>query len=173
MAAGLIVPVSGPYVGTWNANALGTLNDDGYELQCTLQGQEVAESDAYGMTLVETIYRGQNWRIRLRALEWDKLGLLDILEMFGSAVGGDPSPILGPVGDRWTAYCNTLLLTAILGNPPTVPQTLTAASCGFAPNSQSAMLMTSKVRELPLELVLFPYSTVIQGVTVQVPFTTT
>lgn len=164
--AGLVLPISGPYTGVWNSLPLGVLNDDGYELRCQLPGQEVNESDAYGMTLVEAITRGQNWRALLRGLEWNRSGLLGILQMFGTTAGSTPPiaattnliPVLANIGDRWTKFCQTLLLTAILGNPPSVPATLTAMSAGFAPNSQSAFNLTSKVREMPLELVLFPYA---------------
>lgn len=172
MAAGLIVPIAGPYVGTYNAFPFGTLNDDGFELSATIQGQEVAESDAYGMTLVEAIYRGANWRLRLRGLEW-KQGLVNSLQIFGqSGASGTLTPTLANIGDRWTKYCQALVLTAILGNPPTTPQSLTAVTAGIAPNSSSAMNMTSKVKELPIELVLFPYVSAGSG-SVNVPFTTT
>jgi len=175
MAAGLVVPISGPYVGTWDAFPLGTQNDDGFVLMATLQGQEVNESDAYGMTLVEAIYRGQNWRMRLRGLEWNKTGLLSALQTFG-VTGGLPAsninPILTAIGDRWTKYCQALLLTAILANPPSTPQTLTATNAGFAPNTTSEMLFTSKVRELPMEFVLIPYASGGSGSS-NVPFTCT
>jgi hypothetical protein len=182
VAAGLVVPNSGPYTGTWQAFPFGTLSDDGYEIACTIQGQEVNETDAFGMTLVEAIYRGQNWRVRLRGLEW-KTGLLTALQMFGtSAVGGTTPPIpaaanlipvLANVGDRWTKYCQPLVLTAILGNPPTTPQSLTAVNAGIAPQQQSMFNATSKVKELPLEFVLLPYSATVGSLTVSVPFTTT
>ncbi len=178
MAAGLVVPVSGPYLGTWHALPLGTQNDDGYELRATVQGQEVNESDAYGMTLVEAIYRGQNWRVAFRGLEWNKTGLLAILQMFNPAGtagrnGTALSPILQNIGDLWTSYCQSLVLTAILGSPPSTPQTLTAVNAGFAPNFQSSFLKTSKLREFPLELVLIPYQVTVTSITTNVPFTVT
>lgn len=174
MAAGLVVPISGPYVALWSAQPLGTQNDDGFDLQCTVQGQEVNESDAYGMTLTEAIYRGQNWRLRFRGLEWNKTGLLSLLQQFGQlGAAGTFNPRLNNIGDRWTRFCQTLLLTAILANPPTTPQTLTALTAGLAPQHQVNQLMTSKVREMPLELVLIPYQTVVDSVTVNVPFTCT
>ena len=52
MAAGLVVPVAGPYTATWNSLPLGTQNDDGFQLSCTIQGQEANQTDAYGMTLI-------------------------------------------------------------------------------------------------------------------------
>ena len=172
MAAGLVVPVSGPYVGTWDAKPFGTLSDDGYEIRATVQGQEVNETDAFGMTLVEGIYRGINWRALLRGLEW-KPGLLDLLQMFGqTGASGSLTPSLANIGNRWTLFSKTMLLTAILGNPPSTPVTLTALTAGLAPNSMSSFLMTSKVRELPLEVVLIPYSSggsAISGI----PFSTT
>ncbi len=172
--AGLVLPISGPYVGTFDAKPFGVLNDDGYELIATIQGQEVSESDAYGLTLVEAIYRGQNWRIRLRGLEWFRAGLLDSLQMFGQqGASGTLTPILANIGNRWTAFTKSLVLSAILANPPTTPQSLTSTQAGVAPNSQSAMIMTSKVREMPMEFVLIPYQTVISSVTYAVPFTTT
>ncbi len=152
---------------------MGILSDDGYDVRCTIQGQEVNETDAYGLTLVEAIYRGQNWRIVLRDLEWSD-GALNQLQMFGQmGPTGTLKPFLGPIGDRWSAYCDALVLTAILGFPPTLPQSFTALTAGFAPNSQSQFLMTSKVRELGIELVLLPYQAVIGSETFSVPFTTT
>ncbi len=166
--------MSGPYVGSWFSLPLGTQHDDGFELSVTTQGQEVNETDAYGMTLVEAIYRGFNWRARFRGLEW-KSGLVSVMQEFGQINPGTTalSPVLTNVGDRWSKYNGALVLTAILGNPPTIPQSLTATNAGISPNSQSAFNMTSKMRELPIELCLLPYVTVISSVSYTVPFSST
>ena len=167
-----MVPVSGPYTATWNATTLGVQNDDGYELACTLAGQEVNETDQFGMTLVEAIYRGMNWRCRLRNLTW-AAGCIAILKAFGTsgtALDGLLTPTLGSIGSKWSAANQSLVLTAILLG--TVPATLTATNSGFAPNSQSLFNMTSKVRELPLEMVLLPYPSAGSGST-PIPFSTT
>ncbi|MBX9682129.1 MAG: hypothetical protein K2X38_25505 [Gemmataceae bacterium] len=172
MAAGLVVPVSGPYTGTYNSLPLGTQNDDGFRLSCTIQGQEINASDAYGMTLVEGIYRGQNWRVAFTGLEANKTGLLAILQAFGQVgAAGTLTPKLTGIGNRMTTYAQALVLTAILADPPTMPQTLTAVNAVFAPNTNTQMLMTSKMREMPLELVLLPYASVVGSVTSYVPFT--
>src|ERR1019366_4933941 len=127
MAAAIVLPVSGPFLGVWNSLPLGTQNEDGYVLSCQHQGQEVNATDAYGKTLVEGIWQGMNWRLRLRGLEANKTGLLSLLQMFGqSGANTTLTPTLAAIGDRWSNYCKTLLLTAILGNPPTMSQTLTA-----------------------------------------------
>lgn len=175
MVAGLVVPVSGPYTATWNAFTLGTQNDDGYVLLGQFQGQEVRESDAYGMTLVEAIWRGVNWRLRFRGLEFNKAGILAAIQAFGAS--GAPSttftPTLSNIGGRYTAFAQALVLTAILGNPPTFVQTLTASNAIVAPQSNVEYLMTSKVREAPFEMVLLPYVGAAGSLTPNLSFTTT
>lgn len=160
MAAALVLPISGPYTATWDSLTLGTQNDDGFVLTATFQGQEVNASDAYGMTLVEAIWRGLNWRMRFRGLEFNKTGILKSLQAFGN-VASTPSTTLQPnlnnIGDRYSKFAQALVLTAVLGNPPTFPQTLTANNAIVAPQSNVEYLMTSKVREAPFEMVLLPY----------------
>lgn len=174
MAAGLVVPITGPYLGVFDSLTLGTQNDDGFVISAQYQGQEINASDAYGMTLVEGVWRGMNWRCRIRGLEWNKAGLMNLLNMFGrTGTSGTFTPQLTSIGDRWTNYCKTLLLTAILGNPPTTPQTLTALTAGLAPGQTSEFMLTSKMREMPIDMVLLPYATGIGSSTVVVPFTVT
>lgn len=173
---GLIVPVSGPYTGTWNAFTLGTQWDDGFALMGTFQGQEVNASDAYGMTLVEGIWRGLNWRLRFRSLEFNKAGVLAAIQAFGST--GAPSttftPTLANIGNRFSLFAQALVLTSILGvYPPTMPTTLTALGAILAPQMSSEYLFTSKMREAPFEMVLLPYSATVGSLTVNLSFTTT
>ncbi len=133
------------------------------------------------MTLVEAIFRGINWRLGFRALEWNKVGILAAIQAFGST--GAPSTTFTPtlgytgvianIGDRWSKYSQSLVLSAILGNPPTMPQTLTALSAIVAPQSNFEYMMTSKAREAPFEMVLLPYQATVGSLTVNVSFTTT
>lgn len=173
----LVVPVSGPYTATWNGHSLGVQNDDGYVLMGNYTGQEVNLSDQFGMTLVEAIWRGLNWRMRFRGLEFNALGILASMQAFGST--GEPSttvtPTLEHIGDRYSRFAQPLVLTSILGAyPPTMPQTLTALGAIVAPNSNTEYLMTSKVREAPFEMVFLPYKAVIATLgSKNVSFTTT
>jgi hypothetical protein len=174
MTAALILPISGPYTGVYNALPLGTQQDDGYTLSATWPMQAIEATDAFGQTLVESIYRGVNWRIAFRGLEWSKTGILATLQTFGGdATGASFAPTLSNVGDRASKFYKTMLLTAILGNPPTTPQTLTALLAGLAPGSQTSMNLTSKMREVPTEFCLLPYSSTSGSVTSVIPFSTT
>lgn len=181
MAAGLIVPISGPYIGTYNGSVMGTMDDNGFTLSCTWHGQEMNASDAYGMTLVNAIYRGMNWRLSFNSLEFNSGGLTNIIKRFGWLPSSIPtpndqtlSPILTGVGTTWVISTSaSLVLTAILSNPPTRPQTLTASNAYIAPETNVQMLMTSKMRETPIEMVLLPYASTIDGVGYNLSFTTT
>lgn len=176
-----MIPTSGPYIGTWNAFSLGTQNDDGFVLIGSWQGQEINTSDAFGMTLVEAIYRGLNWRMRFRGLEFNRTGILAAMQAFGStgAPTGTFTPVIGSnlavggIGDRWSKNAQPLVLTALLGNPPTMPQTLTALNAAIAPQTNVELMMTSKMREVPLEMVLLPYQATVGSIIANLAFTTT
>lgn len=173
--AALVVPISGPYTGTWNTFALGTQNDDGFVLTATFTGQEINASDAHGMTLVEAIWRGINWRLRMRGLEWSKAGILAAMQMFGST--GAPNttftPTLANVGDRYSKYAQPLVLTSVLASSVSFVSTLTATNAVLAPNSNTEAMLTSKMREAPLEMVLLPYAATVASLSVNLAFTTT
>ncbi len=167
------MPISGPATGVFNSLPLGTQDDSGYELQCNIKGQEINASDAYGMVLVEGIWRGADWRLRFTGLEWNKTGLLAILQAYGGVTGGTSlGPTVANIGVRWTSLAAALVLTSILSNPPSTPQTLTATNAAIAPNSQTSFQITSKMRTMPLEMVLIPYVGSGSGSAV-IPFSTT
>lgn len=182
----LVLPVSGPYTATWNAFSLGTQHDDGYALIASYQGQEVNTTDVFGMTLVEAIWRGLNWRLRFRGLEFNRPGILASLQAFGST--GAPSttftPTLANIGNRFSNFAQPLVLTSILAvqaqgaafgasSSPSYIATLTANGAIVAPQSNTQYLFTSKVREAPFEFVLLPYTATVGSLSVNVPFTTT
>lgn len=175
--AALVVPVSGPYTGTWNNFSLGTQNDDGFVLTGSYQGQEINATDAYGMTLVEAIWRGINWRVRFRGMEFNKPGILASLQAFGSSGANTTTftPTLQSVGDRFSKFAQALVLSSVLGAyPPTFPTSFTALNAIIAPQSNVELLMTSKAREAPLEMVLLPYNAVLSSNNnVATSFTTT
>jgi hypothetical protein len=182
----LVLPVSGPYTATWHQFALGTQNDDGFVLSATFQGQEVNLTDAYGMTLVEAIWRGLNWRLRFRGMEFNRPGILAALQAFGST--GAPSttftPTLANIGNRFSNFAQPLILTSTLAvqaqgaafgssaNPAFIA-TLTALGAIVAPQSNVEYLFTSKVREAPFEMIFIPYEYTVGSLTPKLSFTTT
>jgi hypothetical protein len=174
MTALITAPIAGAYTGVYNSLAIGILNDDGYVLSFVAKGQDINDTDQYGMTLIEGIYRGIDWRIRYRTKEWNT-GVQAAFQIYGAA-GTNPSPALGLgiIGRKYSAIALALVLTATTGTPSAAtPATLTASLALLAPNSNVDWAFTSKVREVPIEHICLPQSLTTGGGTFTVPWTTT
>lgn len=170
MAAVITSPVAGAYVGTYNAIALGMMNDDGFIIGYTPVGQDLNDTDQFGGTLIEGVYRGGNFRVRSRTKEWNT-GMQGAFQVYGKVSAGvAPSFALGIVGRKYSAIAQALLLTATAGTPAAAaPATLTVTQALLAPNTNLDIGFTSKIREVPLEWICLPYT--VSSDTV--PFTTT
>lgn len=164
MPAALITTIAGRYAGAYTPPAgsplnFGILTDDGYELSATPKSEDINMTDAYGGSLLDFIYRGADWRLRARAKEF-AADLMKIAWPWGMGTGA-LSPRMGIIGRRGSDIAGSLVLTAQAGTPAAAspgPVTLTAGLSVVAPNSVMALLLTSKVREVPVEMVLLPYS---------------
>ena len=158
------------YTGTWNASTLGILDDNGYEISFSPKGQDINDTDQFGMTLIEGIYRGQDWRIRFRSKEFGSAGLLKLLLAWGSIAVVAPAPQaqLGTIGVTYSSLAKVLVLTVTAGTPAAGnPTSITASLSMNSPNNNISFLMTSKVRETPIETICLPYS---DGAGHNVPF---
>lgn len=183
--------ISSPYYnlgassGPVGAQGIGILDDKGYEISMTLHEEMVNRTDGYAQTLLETINQGQDWRILITGREWD-VGLMLLFQPYGAVpVSGVKFGILSPrlgtstgqppagdIGTKGSLSAGILTLTSDLGSPPTAPATLLANLVKLAPESQASFNLTSKVRDLPLQLCLLPYEYIdTNSVHQVVPFT--
>lgn len=170
----LITVVAGAYTATYQPNAgngasgaggspanLGLLTDDGWELSWQAFSEEVRNTDGYARTLLDLIYQGADWRFRARFKEYSA-AVMNLAWPWGKATG-NLAPVLSnttsTIGRRGTDVAGSLVLTATANTPAAGnPATLT---CGFtilSPNNNFSMNFTSRVREVPAELVLLPYA---------------
>lgn len=184
----LITAIAGAYTGAYTPNAsaagggggagsIGVLADDGYRLAWTVHQQQIGNdgTDVFGQTLLAGIYRGGDWKLILRCREYAAANMNVAWPYVKVTGGGALSPVLAGIGREVTSsFAGSLVLTSTTGTPAaTNPATLTAASCAAAPGNNSSLEFTSKLRELPIVLDLFPYSTSISAVTYYVWFVTT
>lgn len=170
MAALITTPVSGAYTAALNSNSLGVQDDSGYEISYSPKGQEINDTDQYGMTLIEGVYRGGDWRIRHKCMEWIT-GVFGALLQFGTgAATAAPNPALGVIGRKLSAIAQSLVLTATAATPAAaLPATLTAAQAVLSPNNNFSFQLTSKVRVTPVEYCCLPYLVSTNAI----PFSTT
>lgn len=143
--------MAGRYSSTLNSNSLGLMTN-GYEVQCEPKEQMVNRSDAYGDSMIDTIYRGGDWGLQCEAMEAYITGVKDAAWPFG-ALG-----VMGVIGRLGSDIATSLVLTATAATPAaTSPATMTATKAKLAPNSQPRFSLNSELRLLPFRLVFYPY----------------
>lgn len=154
--------IVGAYTATHNSVALG-MTEEGYEMQWEPKAEMINRSDVYGDTMLDIIYRGCDWFFQAEFKEY-KAGPIAVAFPW-AALG-----VLGTIGRLGSDVAETLVLTATAGTPAAAtPASLTASKAILAPNSNPRAQFNSRLRTLPVRLVLFP--TVVD--TVLRSFTTT
>ena len=160
MASLITNPIAGAYTGAYNALSLGIMSDEGFILGFQPMADEVNETDQFGATLIEMIYRGGNWKIRFRTKEWNA-GMQGAFQVWGAHNNSNNPPAfaLGIIGRLGSAVSKALVLTSTAGTPAaTSPSTLTAAQAILSPNNNLDINFTSRIREVPIEMVCLPYA---------------
>lgn len=154
--------VAGRYTGTYNSVGVGMCKE-GYELEQDMELDEINETDAWGGTVVDGIWRGGNCHLQFTSEEF-LTGVLAAFWPFG-ALGilttATPAP---PIGALASSLAKAMLLTVVTGTPAQtvvapgiVINTLTASGAFLAKNFNGKLLFNSKLREVPIRLRLYPY----------------
>lgn len=146
--------VAGRYSGTYNAVDVG-ITDDGYTLQQDLSVEAIDESDAYGGTLIDFIYRGGNAFLRFMSKAY-KAGSISPLWPYGAL--GVGATAAAPIGRLASAIAAAMVLTSTANTPAAAaPASLTGPGSILAPNFSWELLYNSKLRRVPVRLQLLPY----------------
>lgn len=146
---------AGRYATTYNANDIG-ITKGGVELQHDAELEDIAESDAYGLSVIDSIFRGGNCHIQFTSLEF-KTGSKAAHWPFGGAVLGRVFTAAVPIGVLASAIAAPVVLTAVANTPSaTDPATFTASLALLAKNSNLSFFFNSKLREVPVRLRLYP-----------------
>jgi hypothetical protein len=141
--------IAGRYSSTYNSVDMG-IAQDGYTIQIEPKEQEINRSDAYGETLIDSVYRGANVYCQLESLEY-KAGPINAAYPFGSL------GVLGVIARLGSDIASAFVLTSTAGTPAAAsPATLTSTKAKLAPNSNVSLLFTSLLRTVPIRLVFYP-----------------
>jgi hypothetical protein len=146
-------PIAGHYSATYNAVADG-YTESGFELEQTVKQELSNESDAYGESTIDWVYRGGD-----AFLTWDskvyKIGSTAPFWPWGAL--GVMATTLAPIGRLASAVAQAMVLTATANTPAAAtPATLTASKSLLAPNFSGKLLFNSKLRRVPVRLQLLP-----------------
>lgn len=155
----LITPIAGRYSSTYNAVDTG-INEQGFELELDNDFEEINETDAFGTTIIDGIFRGGNCVIDFTSKEY-KAGSLTPFWPFGNAVLGvviDPTNY--PIGAKAVTISKSHVLTVVANTPAAAASainTLTATQALLAKGFQGKLLFNSKVRNVPIRLRYYPF----------------
>jgi len=143
--------VAGHYRGTYAGVSVGDTKG-GFELDFSLKGQAIDQSDAYGETLLDYVYRGGDCRITFNCLAY-KPGSLNPFSPW-SVLG-----TLGPIGKLGSDHAVPLVLSAAVGTTASnAPASLTGPKAITPPNWTGKLLYHSVLREVPVQLAFLPYA---------------
>lgn len=144
--------IGGPYSGVYGSGptAMGLVRD-GFRYR-----QDVAESevrgDAYGDSILDTFYRGGNAFLTLVGCEYSKMTGLAFL--FGGGTFGNMG-LVGRSSESQVAVA--VVLSATSGTPAAASPASVTASKAVVTSSVD-LDFASRLREVPLTLRLFPYT---------------
>lgn len=112
------------------------------------KGERVEESDLYGLSLIEIVYRGMQMTIDTTCKLYNTVAR-DALFPFGGAFG-TTFTAANPIAKLGTALNHSLVLTAVANTSAAAsPATLTAKSV-LSPDNNSQIIFNSVHREVPL-----------------------
>lgn len=146
--------IAGRYSSTFNSVDTG-ITRNGYRLRQRLRAELIDETDAYGNSLIDFVWRGGAVSIQFNSKAY-KAGSVTPFYSWGSL--GVLSSTAAPISRLASDVGLALVLTATASTPAAAaPATLTASKAITGPDFQGELLYDSRIREVPIELQLIPY----------------
>jgi len=148
--------IDGHYTATYNSVAIG-ITEDGFDLIQALKEEVIDESDAFGGSLIDYIYRGGNVTIRCDSKEY-KAGSMTPFWPWGGGTMGRMRNSSNPIGALAANVAAALVLTSTANTPAaSAPASLTGTYSIIAPGQQGTLKFTSRLRRVPIFQALLPY----------------
>ena len=147
--------VAGRYSGTYNTVDVG-ITEEGYTLTQDSAAHMINNTDAYGDSIIDWVYRGGNVSLQFESKAY-KAGSTTPFWPWGAL--GVMRTNAAPIGRLASDVASAMVLTDVDATPAaTFPATLTASKSILAPNNPAGLLFNSKVRNVPVRLQLLPYA---------------
>lgn len=160
--------IAGRYSGTYATVDVG-ITKEGYELTLDTEMEDIGETDAWGQSVIDGVWRGGNAFLQFVSTAY-KAGSIAAFWPYGGQIGA--AGVLGilvddsiaapnklPIASLASDIAKALVLTAAAGTPAAAtPATLTASKALLAKNNNGRLLFNSKLREVPVRLRIYPYT---------------
>ena len=140
--------------------------EKGYELSLRYLKEMIGDTDAYGDTPIDAIYRGAEMFLQSTLKEYKASVLNAVLPYQSVAAGafvafaptGVNSFQLGVIGRLDTDLDGIVIMTSTTGTPAVAtPATATFTHCMFAANFDLRMLFGPTLRKVPFRWQVYPY----------------
>ena len=149
--------IAGAHTATWNAVALG-VTQKGYEIQVTTKAELINETDVYGLSTIDWVYRGLNCFAAWISRAW-KAGPKAALWPYGGGALGVIASAAAPIGRLASDIAQALVFTSTAATPAVSdPATLTASKALLVPDFDVKWVFDSRLRDIPMRMQLLPYS---------------
>jgi hypothetical protein len=151
----LITLVAGQYTTTWNSVSVGVTRQ-GFELQQQVRQEVIAETDAYGESTIDFIYRGGDVFCQFISRSY-AAGSTGPFWPWGGGTLGVMSTAAVPIATLASAVAQPLVLTVVANTPAVAaPNTLTGALSILAPNFNGNLIFDSRLRDVPVRHQFLP-----------------
>ena len=148
----------GSYAATYNSTSTG-ITKDGYRITHDQKADIIQQSDLYGDTMLDYIWRGANVTCDFTCLAFTKG--VPVLNPFTASLY-QLWAAASPMGRLASDLALPLVLTVTANTPAAGagigPSTLTATEAILAPNYSATHLYDNRLRELPLRMQFLPYT---------------
>lgn len=160
--------VAGRYSGAYNLLDVG-ITRDGYLLTLDSEMEDIGETDAWGLTVIDGLWRGGNCFIQFTSVAY-KAGSLAAFWPYGGAVNANgvlgvlvdgtiAAPNQLPIARLASDIAKPLVLTSTAGTPAAAnPATLTATAALLSKNNNGRVMFNSKLRDVPVRLRCYPFT---------------
>lgn len=153
--------IAGTYTATWNSLALGQ-SEDGYTTSHQFFWDQI-RGDAYGETPQDAVYRGGEFDISWRSIDYDAAGIQTAMWPFSATIYTLGVPGRTAIG---SSIAKSLILTAVAGTPAaTKPATLTLTNAAIKEGFPVELLYAPRLRTVPLRMRVWPSSSGVFGTT--------
>lgn len=148
--------VAGRYSATFGAADIGQ-SEDGFELEFSFKQELIDKTDAYARTIIDMIGQGCDTYVSANLIEWIP-GSKALLWAYGGGVMGKIFSVAAPPAVFASNLASAFVMTSTANTTAASnPATLTGSKAFPAPNFNPKILCDSRLRKLPIRLILLPY----------------
>ena len=148
--------VAGRYAGAYNAVDVG-ITEGGFEVSLGSKAEMVNQTDAFGESLIDGIFRGGECEMQFQAVAY-KAGSISPFWPWGGGLGSMATPG-APIAQLFSNVAQAMVLSSTANTPAaTSPASLTASKSILAPNNPAKLLFNSTLRKVPVRLAVLPVS---------------